>query len=99
MCSHALGVICMVTISTYPDIVVILDKLRVSEQASLQHGLQQSQVDHVEEQQAQDGEIHDDGKLKEKGKVTDYKMIVHSPEGAFALLIFHRMTSKLNYSI
>lgn len=50
---------------TYPDIVVILDKLRVSEQASLQHGLQQSQVDHVEEQQAQDGEIHDDGKLKE----------------------------------
>lgn len=46
-----------------PDIVIILDKLRVSEQASLQHGLQQSQVDHVEEQQAQDGEIHDDGKL------------------------------------
>lgn len=56
----------MVTFSTYPDIVIILDKLRVSEQASLQHGLQQSQVDHVEEQQAQDGEIHDDGKLKEK---------------------------------
>lgn len=56
----------MVPFSTYPDIVVILDKLRVSEQASLQHGLQESQVDHVEEQQAQDGEIHDDGKLKEK---------------------------------
>lgn len=52
-----------VAFSTYPDVVVILDKLRVSEQAPLQHGLQQSQVDHVEEQQPQDGQIHDDGKL------------------------------------
>lgn len=56
----------MVTRGTYPDIVVILDELRVSEQTSLQNGLQQSQVDHVEEQQAEDREVHDDGKLKEK---------------------------------
>lgn len=56
--------------STYPDVVVILNKLRVSEQTSLQHGLQQGQVDHVEQQQAQDGQIHDDGELKEKHKLT-----------------------------
>lgn len=77
MCSHALCVICMVTFNTYPNIVVILDKLRVSEQASLQHGLQQSQVDHVEEQQAQDGEIHDDGKLKEKQYLMDIIIMGH----------------------
>lgn len=50
--------------NTYPDIVVALDELRVSKQTPLQHGLQESQVDHVEQQQAQDGEVHDDGKLK-----------------------------------
>lgn len=48
---------------TYPDIVVILDELRVSKQTPLQHGLQQSQVDHVEKQQSQNGQVHDDGYL------------------------------------
>lgn len=74
----------MVTRGTYPDIVVILDKLRVSEQTSLQNGLQQSQVDHVEEQQAEDREVHDDGKLKEKQQLlTIYNVTVHLSERAF----------------
>lgn len=49
--------------NTYPNIVVILDKLRVSKQTPLQHGLQESQVDHVEQQQPQNGEVHYDGNL------------------------------------
>lgn len=49
--------------NTYPNVVVILDKLRVSEQAPLQHGLQESQVDHVEQQQPQNGQVHYDGYL------------------------------------
>ena len=50
--------------NTYPDIIVALDELRVSEQTPLQYGLQESQVDHVEQQQSQDGEVHYDGELK-----------------------------------
>lgn len=64
------SVICRVKCSTYPDVVVILNELRVSEQAPLQHGLQQGQVDHVEQQQAQDGQVHDDGELEERHKFT-----------------------------
>lgn len=49
---------------TYPNVIIALDKLWVSKQTPLQHGLQESQVDHVEQQQAQNGEVHYDGKLK-----------------------------------
>lgn len=49
--------------STYPNIIITLDELRVSKQTPLQYGLKESQVDHVEQKQAQNGEIHDDGKL------------------------------------
>lgn len=73
----------MVERGTYPDIIVILDELRVSEQTALQHGLQQSQVDHVEEQQTEDREVHDDGKLKERQQLlTIYNDTVHLSERA-----------------
>lgn len=54
---------CSIKRNTNPAIVVTLDKLRVSKQTPLQHGLQESQVDHVEQQQAQNGEVHYDGNL------------------------------------
>lgn len=54
---------CSTKANTYPDIIVILNKLGVSKQASLQHGLEEGQVDHVEKQQPQNGEVHNDGNL------------------------------------
>lgn len=60
--------------NTYPNnnIIITLDELRVSKQTPLQDGLQESQVDHVEQQQAQNGEVHYDGNLKVKG---DYWLV------------------------
>lgn len=60
-----------VTRITYPNVIVALDELRVSKQTPLQHGLQESQVDHVEQQHAQNGEVHDDGNLKINNVITD----------------------------
>lgn len=54
---------CSTKANTYPNIIVILNKLGVSKQASLQHGLEEGQVDHVEKQQPQNGEVHNDGNL------------------------------------
>ncbi len=54
--------------NTYPDISVTLNELRVSKETPLQHGLQESQVDHVKQQQAQNGEVHYDGELKVKNE-------------------------------
>lgn len=50
----------------------------MSKQTSLQHGLQQSQVDHVEQQQAQNGEVHYDGNLNAQ---SDYSQLqnVYNP--------------------
>lgn len=55
---------CKIKGTTYPNVIVALYKLRVPKQAPLQHGLQESQVDHVEQQQTQNGQVHYDGKLK-----------------------------------
>lgn len=49
--------------NTYPDVIFVLDQLRVPKQTPLQHGLQEGQVDHVEQQQSQNGQVHDDGHL------------------------------------
>ena len=59
---------CDIERNTYPNnnIIVTLDELRVSKQTPLQYGLQESQVDHVEQQQAQNGEVHYDGDLNIK---------------------------------
>lgn len=54
---------CSTKANTYPNIIVILNKLGVSKQASLQHGLEEGQVDHVEKQEPQNGEVHNDGNL------------------------------------
>lgn len=49
--------------NTYPNVIIILNKLGVSKQASLQHGLEEGQVEHVEQQQPQNGEVYNDGNL------------------------------------
>lgn len=51
-------------LTTYPDIVIILYELRMSEQTPLQHGLHHSQVHHVEEEEAQDGQVDDNRHLQ-----------------------------------
>lgn len=50
-----------------PNIVIILYELRMSKQTPLQHWLHHGQVHHVEEEEAQDGQVDDNRHLNSNG--------------------------------
>lgn len=52
-------------LGTHPNVVVALHQLRVAKQTPLQYGLHQSEIHHVQEQKAQNGEVNYNGDLEE----------------------------------
>lgn len=80
--------------NTYPDLVVTLDKLWVSKQTPLQYGLQESQVDHVEQQQPQNGQINYDCNLRYEW-YDQYNPITEDTINKWQVLLKQSVTNQL----
>lgn len=74
---------------TYPNIIVTLNELRVTKQTSFQDGLQERQVDHVEKQQAQNGQVDDDSDLRWGEEIVQVKRVAKGQQISIYVPIAH----------